>query len=97
MHLHDAFILVITYFVFPVHWVHGHDKPRVLIYFTDLPGTLVSLMISCWQEYPDSRPSFKEISKYIRATHGKESNLVEAIVQRLESHTKTMEHLVLER
>lgn len=64
----------------------------------ELPESWVSLMSSCWQENPTSRPTFRHIHALLRdMNHGRETNLVDSIIKRLEFHTNKLEVTVEKR
>ena len=59
--------------------------------WTDLAGT-------CWHENPNLRPSFASIQySLIKLNGGKDLNVVESMLNRMETHTKHLEEIVEQR
>ena len=55
-------------------------------------------MVSCWGESPEDRPNFNEIlSKMKMINGGREINLVDSMISRLEEHSKKLETIVVQR
>ena len=56
------------------------------------------MIVQCWNEDEDKRPSFSTILNMIREIGGgNEPSLVDSMISRLESHTKQLEEVVEER
>ena len=56
------------------------------------------MMSKCWNENPESRPTFSGVITLIRNINGgKELKLVDNMINRLESHTKHLEEIVADR
>ena len=54
--------------------------------------------MSCWAEFPDSRPNFNDILSTMKTINGgREINLVDSMISRLEEHSNNLEALVMQR
>ena len=52
----------------------------------------------CWEEDPNSRPTFNEILSALKKINGgRKINFVDSMVKRLEAHTQRLEEIVAER
>ncbi|ELT93947.1 hypothetical protein CAPTEDRAFT_89737 [Capitella teleta] len=60
-------------------------------------GQIAELMEHCWNEDPNVRPSFKKIKKMVKRSAGKNANLVDRMIQRLEKYATNLEDLVQAR
>ncbi|XP_053378037.1 atrial natriuretic peptide receptor 1-like [Mercenaria mercenaria] len=59
---------------------------------------LVDIMVSCWAEKPESRPSFDVIDSYLKKTlKSKGSNIMDNLMRRMEQYANNLETLVEER
>nr|KAG5686050.1 hypothetical protein BaRGS_028428 [Batillaria attramentaria] len=64
----------------------------------EAPQAVLTLMEQCWKDDPEMRPSFETVLKAIKAvTSGKDANLVEALITRLEEYASNLEDVVEER
>ncbi|CAG5136642.1 unnamed protein product, partial [Candidula unifasciata] len=78
----------------------GHTRPYrpVIPNETDSPPKALSLMVSCWSELPEARPDFHNIRKRLREMNGpKRLNIMDNMLQMLESYSSNLEQLVNER
>ena len=58
----------------------------------------MELIVSCWAEFPDSRPNFNDILSTMKTINGgREINLVDSMISRLEEHSNNLEALVMQR
>ncbi|CAD5124055.1 DgyrCDS12359 [Dimorphilus gyrociliatus] len=65
---------------------------------TNCNPSLLQLMISCWSEEPEKRPTFSEIKKALKKmSGGKETNVMDKMVHMLERYANQLESEVLER
>ncbi|ELU05459.1 hypothetical protein CAPTEDRAFT_119985 [Capitella teleta] len=58
---------------------------------------IIELMEECWNEDPNARPPFKKIKKIIKRSTGKNINIVDTMIQRLEKYATNLEELVQAR
>eukprot|EP00795_Rhopilema_esculentum_P006238 gene6238-11649_t len=64
----------------------------------DVPAEFIDLMTQCWDDFPEKRPSFKDVFKALRALGPKKStNLVDQMLTMMEKYTNNLEDLVKER
>ncbi|XP_055862897.1 atrial natriuretic peptide receptor 1-like isoform X2 [Biomphalaria glabrata] len=78
----------------------GQGRPYrpVLPNETDCPAKASALMVSCWSEEPEARPDFHNIRKRLREFNGhKRFNIMDNMLQMLESYSSNLELLVNER
>ncbi|KAH9525527.1 Nitrogen permease reactivator protein [Bulinus truncatus] len=79
----------------------GHSRPPyrpILPNENDCPAKATSLMVICWSEEPEARPDFHNIRKRLREFNGhKRFNIMDNMLQMLESYSSNLEVLVNER
>ncbi|KAH9525533.1 Nitrogen permease reactivator protein [Bulinus truncatus] len=79
----------------------GHSRPPyrpTLPNENDCPAKATSLMVICWSEEPEARPDFHNIRKRLREFNGhKRFNIMDNMLQMLESYSSNLEVLVNER
>ncbi|XP_070200870.1 atrial natriuretic peptide receptor 2-like [Littorina saxatilis] len=64
----------------------------------EAPAQLNSLMDRCWSDVADLRPTFDVILKSLKSlTHGREVNLMETLITRLEDYASNLEDVVEDR
>ncbi len=76
----------------------GMKPYRPAIPHLSVPEEWVKLMSECWAEDPSSRPTFSQILRTIfRLNHGKDINLIDRMIDRLDMHARKLEARVVER
>ncbi|BFZ18932.1 hypothetical protein BsWGS_21971 [Bradybaena similaris] len=78
----------------------GHSRPYrpVIPNETDCPPKALALMVSCWSEMPEARPDFHNVRKRLGEMNGpKRLNIMDNMLQMLESYSTNLEQLVNER
>lgn len=58
---------------------------------------LYAVMERCWSEFPIDRPSFVKIKELMKKIVGKETNLVDHLLNRMEQYANNLERQVAEK
>ncbi|XP_070572062.1 atrial natriuretic peptide receptor 1-like [Ptychodera flava] len=64
---------------------------------TDMGDGLVDLMVSCWQEMTDTRPSCNRVRSELKKLSGDNFNIMDNILNMMEKYANNLEEVVEER